>query len=83
MAETDLHIYKNITKTLHYNVNGIPKDVVYWVAKLKNWEKNIKLSEEHTEYKWLSLADAKVYSTYEDFNNMLDEFDSKIKEEMQ
>lgn len=79
IEESDLEIYKDINKTLEYRVKGKDKTVIYWLAKLKDINKNVMLSSEHTEYRWLKFEDAQNLSGYRDFNDMLQEFHNKIK----
>ncbi|GBP70112.1 Bis(5'-nucleosyl)-tetraphosphatase [Eumeta japonica] len=80
LSENDLEVYKNITKTLHYNVNDKPKVVVYWLAKLKAPNSAINLSDEHQDFKWLGLKEAQQLSGFEDMKQLLAEFhESAIK----
>ncbi|XP_041984602.1 bis(5'-nucleosyl)-tetraphosphatase [asymmetrical] [Aricia agestis] len=70
----DLEIYKTISKSLHYEVNGKPKEVVYWLAKLKIPEQKVTLSDEHQDLKWLPLHQAQEISGFEDMKNLLADF---------
>ncbi|XP_012549974.1 bis(5'-nucleosyl)-tetraphosphatase [asymmetrical] [Bombyx mandarina] len=79
LCEDHLDIYKDINKTLNYEVNGEPKTVVYWLAKLKNPEQTVTLSSEHQDMKWLSLQEAQEISKYEDMRQLLAEFYEKCK----
>ncbi|CAK1584761.1 unnamed protein product [Parnassius mnemosyne] len=74
LSENDLEIYQGISKTLNYQVKGKPKSVLYWLAKLKNPDKSITLSEEHQDLKWLPLDEAQELSGYEDMKQLLSEF---------
>lgn len=74
-----LQIYKDISKTLDYKVKGKPKTVVYWLAKLKNPDQKINLSEEHQDLKWLPLQEAQEISGYDDMNMLLQEFHEKAQ----
>lgn len=73
----NLQIHKEITKTLNYKVKGKPKAVIYWLAKLKNPEQEITLSDEHQDLKWLSLQQAQDISGFEDMKQLLAEFHEK------
>jgi bis(5'-nucleosidyl)-tetraphosphatase len=77
--ESDLKIYQDYKIELNYLVKNKPKIVIYWLAELINLEKDPKLSEEHTEFKFLSKSEAKIISGYEDFSKMLDHFENVIK----
>ncbi|KAG6439254.1 hypothetical protein O3G_MSEX000620 [Manduca sexta] len=77
LSEEDLEIYKDVSKTLHYDVKGKPKDVVYWLAKLRNPELEVKLSDEHQDLKWLPLKQAQEVSGFEDMKKLLAEFNEK------
>ncbi|XP_069361301.1 bis(5'-nucleosyl)-tetraphosphatase [asymmetrical] [Maniola hyperantus] len=77
LSENELDIYKDISKILNYKVNGKPKVVVYWLAKLKNPDQKVTLSDEHQDLKWLPLQEAKEVSGFEDMQNLLAEFHDK------
>lgn len=74
----DLIVYKDLSKTLAYEVKGKPKTVIYWLAELRDPQKDPILSDEHTEFRWLAKADAVSLSGYRDFANMVDYFHEKI-----
>ncbi|KAM3956700.1 purine phosphoribosyltransferase family protein Apf [Aphomia sociella] len=79
LTENDLEIYKDISKMLHYNVKGKPKVVVYWLAKLKDPQKEVKLSNEHQDLKWLPVQQAQDLSGFEDMKKLLAEFYEKAQ----
>lgn len=58
-------------------MNGKPKVVVYWLAKLINPNTNVKLSDEHQDFKWLTLEEAQTISGFEDMNKLLADFYKK------
>ncbi|VDO93566.1 unnamed protein product [Soboliphyme baturini] len=57
-------------RTLEYMANGHQKTVVYWLAKLKNEEKKLSLSEEHQQFRWLPLEEA-IRITYPSMQDAL------------
>jgi len=59
-------------------VKGKPKVVVYWLAELVSG-KDPTLSNEHTDFKFLSKDEVKGLATWPDFVNMVDFFDNEIK----
>ncbi|XP_055390148.1 bis(5'-nucleosyl)-tetraphosphatase [asymmetrical] [Condylostylus longicornis] len=77
-SDLDLKIYTNETMTLKYDVDGVPKSVIYWLAELVNPCKNPVLSDEHTEYKWLPKNEAKELAKFKDFQDLIDFFHDKI-----
>ncbi|XP_045527215.1 bis(5'-nucleosyl)-tetraphosphatase [asymmetrical] [Pieris brassicae] len=80
----DLEIDQTTKKVLSYKVNGKPKEVIYWLAKLINPEAPVKLSDEHQDFKWLPLSQAQDLSGYDDMKQLLSEFygiaSSKLKQ---
>ncbi|XP_023947886.1 bis(5'-nucleosyl)-tetraphosphatase [asymmetrical] isoform X2 [Bicyclus anynana] len=74
LSEADLEVFKDISKTLNYKVNGKPKAVVYWLAKLKNPDQKVTLSHEHQDLKWLPLQPAQEVSGFKDMQDLLAEF---------
>ncbi|KAL0869650.1 hypothetical protein ABMA27_005899 [Loxostege sticticalis] len=79
LSEDDLEVYKNISKTLEYKVKNKPKVVVYWLAKLRDPQKEVKLSDEHQDLKWLPLQQAQDVSGFEDMKQLLAEFNEKAQ----
>lgn len=77
-SEKDLIIHKDLSKTLNYNVKGKPKVVVYWLAELISGRVPT-LSDEHTEFKFLTKDEITSVSTYPDFLEMVNHFHSEIK----
>lgn len=58
-------------------MKGKPKTVVYWLAKLKNLKTEVKLSDEHQDFKWLPLNQAQEVSGFDDMKQLLAEFNEK------
>ncbi|XP_049877092.1 bis(5'-nucleosyl)-tetraphosphatase [asymmetrical] isoform X1 [Pectinophora gossypiella] len=79
LSESDLNVYKDVTKTLNYEVKGKPKVVVYWLAKLKNPDYAVTLSDEHQDMKWLPLKQAQEIAGYDDMKKLLEEFNEKAE----
>ncbi|XP_063386085.1 bis(5'-nucleosyl)-tetraphosphatase [asymmetrical] [Cydia fagiglandana] len=79
LSENELLVYKDISKTLNYQVKGKPKVVVYWLAKLKNPEQAVTLSDEHQQLKWLPLEQAQEISGFDDMKQLLAEFHEHAK----
>lgn len=77
-TEDDLKIHKDLSQTLVYNVKGKPKTVVYWLAELVSG-RDPTLSDEHTDFKFLTKSEIPSVSSYPEFNNMIDFFESEIK----
>lgn len=75
----DLIIYKDQQKILQYKVKGKDKTVVYWLAELKDAQKDPTLSEEHTEFRWLPKDNATSLAGYADFTEMITYFHDKIQ----
>lgn len=78
-SQTDLKIFMDQQKVLQYKVKGKDKTVVYWLAELMNANNDPKLSEEHTEFRWLSKNEAIALSGFTDFADMVNHFDDIIK----
>lgn len=67
-------MYKDKPITLNYEVNGKPKIVIYWLAELKDVNKEAVISEEHTELRWLNKDGAKEIVGYKDNQEMIEKF---------
>lgn len=82
LLESDLKIFKESKQELNYLVKNRPKLVIYWLAELINPAAQVKLSDEHIDYKWLVLEDACKYGKYTDMQNLLKFYDDFIKKEL-
>lgn len=58
LKKSSLDIMEHIQKTLNYEVRGKPKTVIYWPAEVKDYNVAVQLSDEHQDFKWLSLNKA-------------------------
>ncbi|XP_029193212.1 bis(5'-nucleosyl)-tetraphosphatase [asymmetrical]-like [Acropora muricata] len=58
LKKSSLEIMEHVQKTLNYEVRGKPKTVIYWPAEVKDYNVAVQLSNEHQDFKWLSLDKA-------------------------
>ena len=65
--------------TLNYTVRNRPKEVVYWLAELKDPNAAVKLSNEHQAFKWCDLEEACTLSGYSDMEKVLRDADKYLK----
>lgn len=49
------------------------KTVIYWLAELRTPLTQIKLSEEHKDFKWLPLKQAQTLAKYKEMVQLLQE----------
>lgn len=73
LTSSDLRLLDGFVKELNYVAHGKPKRVVYWLAELTNPETPIRLSDEHREFKWLQLQEAKEIVRYPDLQATLED----------
>ncbi|XP_041465425.1 bis(5'-nucleosyl)-tetraphosphatase [asymmetrical]-like [Lytechinus variegatus] len=64
--------------TLNYIVKNRPKEVVYWLAELKDPTDGVKLSNEHQDFKWCNLEEACHLSGYSDMEKVLRDADNYL-----
>ncbi|KAI0990525.1 hypothetical protein GJ496_002364 [Pomphorhynchus laevis] len=69
--KSDIEILSEFTHISKYDVNGKPKTVCYWLAKLINTNKDIVLSNEHVEYRWVTFEDAMKLTNFEATHRLL------------
>jgi len=79
LEQSDIKVYEDTKKTLNYKVKGKPKVVHYWLVELVNPSAKVKLSNEHQDFKWLSLKEACELSGYKDMQDVLVDFDNFLK----
>ena len=64
---------------INYMVRNNKKCVVYWLAKLINPKSDVKLSQEHQDFKWLGIAEAIEFAKYKEMVNVLQQANDFIK----
>lgn len=80
LTKDDFKVYEHSKYTLEYVVKGKPKVVIYWLAELINPNTEVKLSSEHTEYKWLNMENLNSYAKYEDMIGLIKHYNDLIKQ---
>lgn len=66
-----LQVIDNFVHELHYEVRGRPKDVLYWLAELRDPGTAVTLSDEHQDYRWAPLEEACTLAQYKDLQETL------------
>ncbi|XP_023012565.2 purine phosphoribosyltransferase family protein Apf [Leptinotarsa decemlineata] len=79
LLKEDLKVYEDCKKVLNYEVKGKPKTVYYWLAELINPRAEVKLSDEHQDFKWLEIEEAMKYADYKDMRELLLDFEKYVK----
>ena len=79
LDKNELEYYNKFKEKITYNVNGQPKDVVYFLARIRNSQQNINLSYEHQNYIWSNLQDACRLVEYYETQNVLQKADRFIQ----
>ncbi|XP_052796259.1 bis(5'-nucleosyl)-tetraphosphatase [asymmetrical]-like [Mya arenaria] len=73
-----LVLHKDFHNTVHYQRKGVPKKIDFWLAELCD-DTDVKLSEEHTEFKWLKVTEASEYVRYKEVGGVIKEADVFIQ----
>lgn len=71
LGEEHLQVIDGFMHELHYTVRGRPKEVLYWLAELKDPGTAVTLSEEHQNYRWAQVEDACSLAQYKDLQDTL------------
>lgn len=66
-----LRMVHGFLQELRYEVRGRPKEVLYWLAELKDPKMAVTLSEEHQDYRWAGLEEACALAQYQDLQDTL------------
>ncbi|MEQ2174318.1 hypothetical protein GOODEAATRI_006725, partial [Goodea atripinnis] len=66
-----LQVIDGFVQELRYEVRGRPKQVLYWLAELRNPETAVTLSNEHQDYRWAPLEEACNLAGYRDLQQTL------------
>ena len=80
LKQNSLNVKESIKKTLNYKVRGKPKTVIYWLAELKDYNDPIRLSNEHRDFKWLTVEGA-CELLHDATGDALREVDQEIRSE--
>ena len=79
MSDFKVELRYNVTN--HRDGKNCEKLSTYWLAELlKPAENTVVMSEEHQDFKWLSLQEAKDLNGFKDFNEALDKCHANIME---
>lgn len=77
-TKEDLRIVEDARFESTYPVKNKQKIVVYWLAELANTNKEVTLSKEHQNYKWLPIEEACTLAAYQEMQDVLKYFDGYI-----
>ncbi|XP_008693355.1 bis(5'-nucleosyl)-tetraphosphatase [asymmetrical] [Ursus americanus] len=68
-----LTIIEGFRRELNYVARGTPKTVIYWLAEVKDYNVEIRLSQEHQAYRWLGLDEACQLAQFKEMKAVLQE----------
>jgi 8-oxo-dGTP pyrophosphatase MutT (NUDIX family) len=71
LDKTDLEYYNKFEEKITYDVNGRLKDVFYYLARLRNDQQKIILSNEHQNSVWANLQEACRLVKHSEIQNVL------------
>lgn len=66
-----LRVIDDFVHELRYEVRGRPKEVLYWLAELRDPGTAVTLSDEHQNYRWARLEEACTLAQYKDLQDTL------------
>ncbi|KAF7663690.1 hypothetical protein LDENG_00203760 [Lucifuga dentata] len=66
-----LQVVDDFLQELRYEVRGRPKEVLYWLAELRDPGTAVTLSDEHQDYRWAPLEEACSLAQYKDLQDTL------------
>lgn len=79
MTKEQLEYLHNFEEKITYDVNGKSKDVYYFLARVRNPDQKITLSDEHKDLSWANLADACKLVKHDSLQSVLRKADDFIK----
>ncbi|UJR13774.1 hypothetical protein I4U23_000784 [Adineta vaga] len=79
LDKNDFDYYDKFVEKTTYNVKGEPKDVYYYLGRLRNAEKQIDLSDEHQALSWANLKEACDLVKHENMQVILKKAEEFIK----
>lgn len=79
LTKEQLEYLHNFEEKITYDVNGKSKDVYYFLARVRNPDQKITLSDEHKDLSWANLADACKLVKHDSLQSVLRKADDFIK----
>ena len=83
ISPRDYDIIEGFKHTLFYKARGKEKAVDYWLAKVKDYNCSVKLSDEHQDFKWLEIKKACDVADFDEMKNALLAANDFLTKEMQ
>lgn len=71
LGEEQLKVVDGFLQELRYEVRGKPKEVLYWLAELRDTGTAVTLSDEHQDYRWARLEEACTLAQHKDLQDTL------------
>lgn len=71
LGTEQLQVINGFVHELRYEVRGRPKEVLYWLAELKDPVTAVTLSDEHQDFRWARLEEACTLAGYKDLQDTL------------
>lgn len=68
-----LTIIEGFRRELNYVAREKPKTVIYWLAEVKDYAVEVRLSHEHQAYRWLGLHEACQLAQFKEMQAVLQE----------
>lgn len=71
LGAEQLQVLDGFVQELRYEVRGRPKEVLYWLAELRDPGTAVTLSDEHQDYRWARVEEACTLAQYKDLQDTL------------
>ncbi|MBV96285.1 Bis(5'-nucleosyl)-tetraphosphatase [asymmetrical], partial [Eschrichtius robustus] len=68
-----LTIIEGFRRELNYVAREKPKTVIYWLAEVKDYDVEVRLSHEHQAFRWLGLREACQLAQFKEMKAVLQE----------
>ena len=79
LASEHLEVFKDMKAELRYEAFGAPKIVTYWLAKLRNFDQAVILSEEHQDLRWLPCEEAAELAGFQEMAKVIRDFQVQVE----
>eukprot|EP00090_Calanus_glacialis_P022966 TRINITY_DN3534_c0_g1_i3.p1 TRINITY_DN3534_c0_g1~~TRINITY_DN3534_c0_g1_i3.p1 ORF type:complete len:142 (-),score=62.64 TRINITY_DN3534_c0_g1_i3:52-477(-) len=78
LGSDHLEVFRDVTAELKYEAFGKPKVVTYWLAKLRDPDQAVTLSEEHQDLRWLPCEEAAQLAGFKEMARVIRDFQEKV-----
>lgn len=83
LSPNELYCFENFQMKITYDANGHPKDVYYYLAKVRSYDQSVKISDEHENWTWRSFEETLQLIRHPETNSVIQKANEFIRSQQQ